>query len=230
MNDNITPNLTKERCNMKPIYDYKNLKSLYEDQQLEPIEIAKIIGCKWRQIYFQLHKQGISIRGRKASAKKRIQSKYAELKDKVEAMINDKNTVPDIAETLGLSLTRVRSIMSAYNLSKTKREWAKKEKHPNWKGGYKSFHGYIRIQAKDHPHVASDGYIPLHRKIVEDSIGRYLRPDETVHHIDGDKANNDISNLMILSPQDHLIRTKICANCKIRKELKTLKMQFCGKN
>lgn len=38
-----------------------------------------------------------------------------------------------------------------------------------------------------------------HRKIVERFIGRKLLRTEQVHHIDGNKQNNDISNLCLLS-------------------------------
>lgn len=40
-----------------------------------------------------------------------------------------------------------------------------------------------------------------HRKVAEQILGRKLRPGEVVHHKDGDKHNNDPSNLMIFSSQ-----------------------------
>lgn len=42
-----------------------------------------------------------------------------------------------------------------------------------------------------------------HRFIVEQKIGRKLTRDEVVHHIDGNRANNDISNLMVMSRGEH---------------------------
>lgn len=44
----------------------------------------------------------------------------------------------------------------------------------------------------------------VHRLVVEESIGRKLSSDEHVHHIDGDKSNNDISNLQLMSRSEHL--------------------------
>lgn len=38
-----------------------------------------------------------------------------------------------------------------------------------------------------------------HRAVVEDNIGRPLRPCEIVHHIDCDKDNNSIDNLYVCS-------------------------------
>jgi len=42
-----------------------------------------------------------------------------------------------------------------------------------------------------------------HRKIMEKHIERRLRSDEIVHHIDGNRHNNDISNLEILTRAEH---------------------------
>jgi len=78
------------------------------------------------------------------------------------------------------------------------------ENHVNWKGGkFINIHGYRIVKApRNHPH-AYKGYMREHRLIVENFNGRYLKPNEHVHHIDHDKLNNDISNLIIVSPSEH---------------------------
>lgn len=40
-----------------------------------------------------------------------------------------------------------------------------------------------------------------HRVVAEQILGRSLLPGEVVHHIDGNKQNNDPSNLMVFSSQ-----------------------------
>ena len=47
------------------------------------------------------------------------------------------------------------------------------------------------------------GNVKVHRAIMEEHLGRRLRPDEVVHHKDGDKTNNDISNLEVLTWSEH---------------------------
>jgi hypothetical protein len=47
------------------------------------------------------------------------------------------------------------------------------------------------------------GNVKLHRAVMEEKLGRRLSPDEIVHHIDGNKLNNDISNLEVMSRSDH---------------------------
>lgn len=44
-----------------------------------------------------------------------------------------------------------------------------------------------------------------HRIVAEKKLGRPLRPGEVVHHIDGDKRNNDPENLIVFKSQaDHI--------------------------
>lgn len=61
--------------------------------------------------------------------------------------------------------------------------------------------------------IQKNGYISIgnskkrkyiHRIIMENFIGRELTINETVHHIDGNKLNNDIKNLEILTRSEHL--------------------------
>ena len=42
-----------------------------------------------------------------------------------------------------------------------------------------------------------------HRIVAEEILGRPLEPNEVVHHIDGNKRNNDPSNLMIITQSEH---------------------------
>lgn len=56
-------------------------------------------------------------------------------------------------------------------------------KHPNWKGGKKKCQGYILIHKPEHPFAESKGYIRKNRLVMEEKLGRYLLPEEVVHHI-----------------------------------------------
>jgi hypothetical protein len=80
-----------------------------------------------------------------------------------------------------------------------------KEKSPSWKGGKQiDKSGYILIMNKEHP-KARKGYVREHRIVMEDSIGRYLKDDEIVHHINGDKSDNRLSNLEIMTLSNHAV-------------------------
>ncbi len=69
-------------------------------------------------------------------------------------------------------------------------------KNHNWKGGrLKTKKGYIMILNKNHPFSNCAGYIFEHRLVVERYIGRYLTPEEVVHHF-GKKDDNRPHMLM----------------------------------
>ena len=42
-----------------------------------------------------------------------------------------------------------------------------------------------------------------HRSVAEQILGRPLQKGEIVHHIDGNKRNNDSSNLMVMTQSEH---------------------------
>lgn len=51
---------------------------------------------------------------------------------------------------------------------------------------------------------SSKNYKAEHRLVMEQCLGRPLRSDEIVHHKDGNKQNNDISNLEIVTRAEHI--------------------------
>lgn len=66
--------------------------------------------------------------------------------------------------------------------------------------GNDKFHkGYKVLYMPSHPHSRDNGYVYEHILVAEKKIGRSLLPEEVVHHIDGDKLNNNPNNLMVFA-------------------------------
>jgi hypothetical protein len=63
--------------------------------------------------------------------------------------------------------------------------------------------GYVMIFRPDHPRAHTNGYIFEHILVMEEYLNRALTKDEIIHHIDRNRQNNDISNLLIVTSQTH---------------------------
>ena len=61
----------------------------------------------------------------------------------------------------------------------------------------------MELNEKGYPVWKNGNKTPLHRYQVEKQRGSKLSPNEEVHHLDGDKLNYDIDNLIVLSKEDH---------------------------
>lgn len=77
--------------------------------------------------------------------------------------------------------------------------------NPRWRGG-KTFELRrvgIRV-GRDHPMADRNGLVLEHRLVMAASLGRYLRSDEIVHHINEDPFDNRPENLVVVSRSQHL--------------------------
>lgn len=78
------------------------------------------------------------------------------------------------------------------------------EKSPNWTGGRKrNVQGYILVKTPDHPFCNSNGYVYEQRLVMEKHLGHYLDPKVRVHHINGNRGDNRIENLVVLTCSKH---------------------------
>ena len=63
---------------------------------------------------------------------------------------------------------------------------------------------YEYVICRGHPRANKDGSVYKHVLVAEEKIGRYLFPEEVVHHIDENKLNNTSDNIMVFATKaDH---------------------------
>jgi len=80
------------------------------------------------------------------------------------------------------------------------------ENHPRWKGGKRITSKYVEVRLRpDSPFysMAHRGYVYEHRLIMAQHLGRCLRKEEVVHHLNGIKTDNRLQNLGLVSPNSH---------------------------
>lgn len=98
----------------------------------------------------------------------------------------------------------------------------------HWKGGRKKTRrGYVQVWLPDSP-MAAKGYVLEHRLVVARALGRPLKDDEVVHHINHVRDDNRPENLLACDADYHaLIHRReraldACGNAEWEK------CSFCG--
>jgi hypothetical protein len=84
--------------------------------------------------------------------------------------------------------------------------------HHNYKGEVADGYGYLQEKI-------GERYVFTHRLVMERSLGMEpgsLAPEWAVHHVDGDKHNNDLNNLALLSSAAHSRLHALLSGKKLR--------------
>lgn len=78
----------------------------------------------------------------------------------------------------------------------------------NWKGGrFIAANGYVYILQPDHPNALKKGYVGYvaeHRLVMSAHVGRAIAEGEVVHHVNGDRSDNALGNLVLMVRASHV--------------------------
>ena len=80
-----------------------------------------------------------------------------------------------------------------------------KYKNPSKYGGHLKYkkNGYICVYCPDNKNANKDGYVMEHVLVMQRHIGRELKNDEVVHHINKKRNDNRIENLKLMTFKEH---------------------------
>lgn len=162
--------------------DYKNegwLRRKYVEEEFSMKEIADICGVSEGTIRYYMRNFDIKRRQGKSKITSRHREKMSEQR-------------------------RGRPTWNS-GMAGNYQKWTKHgAEAPGYKGGIseKGNRGYRKILMPEHPYADANGYVFEHRLVCENLLGRYLTDEEIVHHRDGNRLNNDPSNLFIFYGHD----------------------------
>jgi hypothetical protein len=190
------------------------LRNEYIDKLRTLQSIAEEVGCCKTQLCRAMERHGID--------RRRRTSKYLLINNKDwlrKAYIDDGRSMNNIAKEVGCKVGVLHDAFKAMgiNTRSDKEAYALQykdipnlgDKTSNWKGGRRvTDKGYIYLFAPDHPFADKRGTVFEHRLVMEHLLGRYLNPSEVVHHVDGNKQNNDPSNLLVMDRVLHRMTHK----------------------
>lgn len=120
-------------------------------------------------------------------------------------------TLQEIGDRLGRDFRLVHKTLKKHGVPMRPRGWCNQSGDRNvaWKGGrYTDKHGYLLVLKPDHPMANNNGYVREHRLVAEEILGRFLSPEEVVHHKNDDPSDNRPENLMVYATNaEHLSET-----------------------
>ena len=88
---------------------------------------------------------------------------------------------------------------------------------------FKLLNGYRIVYMPDHPSAFKGsgykGYVYEHVYFIEKELGRQLVPGEEVHHLDMNRLNNRLENLIVISESQHAKLHAFLRRCGFDKKL-----------
>ena len=210
---------TKSRGRTDSDYTTEELAELYFEEGKSCYEVAEIADMSHGGVARRLKRNGYELRNR-GEATSMADRTYGNEKEGIDTdeiidmYVNNKMSMVEIAEEVGLTRGAVGSRLYQAGVETRSESEALEIKYPdgrcgkkasNWSGGRTQANqsGYMYVYKPEHPDSTQEGYVMEHRLVMEDELGRRLKDDEDVHHLNEDTTDNRPENLIVVSRSEH---------------------------
>lgn len=191
----------------------ETLEDLYINKRLTMKEICRELGIS-QPITIAKYMKNHGIESRDINYERSVLKNFnmtdLQLKDELfKLYIGKQKSQHEIAELFNVSRVIIARYLKKYKIPIRNHAEANKinnghYKNKHWRGGrYINDSGYVVIYDPDHPRPFNGRYVYEHRSVMEKYIGRLLERHEHVHHINENKLDNRIENLLLTNEVDH---------------------------
>lgn len=164
---------------MNKVLDEQLLYELYVTEEKPMYVVAKIMGFSVGKIYNELTKRKITKRPQYQGMKGKHHT------EEVKKRIGDGHRGKVLSKETRMKIAEKH----------TKKGIGSKKKRVD---------GYIAVRFIDHPKSTKEGYVMEHILVMEAVLGRWLKDNECVHHINGNRADNRKENLVVMTKSGHM--------------------------
>ena len=132
------------------------------------------------------------------------------------------SSTTDVAKQFGITATTVAKYLKENGVELRPAGFRKGADHHAWNNGRTiNSSGYAMVLVRDddpfyymgQKKVGNLRYVPEHRYVMAQKLGRPLLDNESVHHIDGDRLNNRVDNLQLRQGRHGNGQAMCCADC-----------------
>lgn len=180
--------------------------------------IAKRRGADEKTIYLVVVRQGVPRRPRKGTPQYQ-RRRFSDAEEAQIAAAYAAGVDPlELAATWDCGLATLRNVIRRAGGTWKRRAGLAKERNPRWNGGRtvdKHHYVLILVEPDDPMTVMRNyrGYVFEHRLVMARHLGRPLAEWETVHHVNGNRADNHIQNLQLRSGNHGPYQAIGCLDC-----------------
>ena len=188
-------------------------------------KIAEAVGLTPGGVALILHRHGIRSRSYGGLGGNRYYRPSTETLQMMIEMYSDGYSCEDIAKKVNIPWITVNRLLKEQGVELRPGGFQEGDKHHGWRGGrIEQGDGYLLVLMRENDplycmaqsKVGKLKYALEHRIVMARHLGRPLQKNETVHHIDGNKQNNDLSNLQLRRGKHGKGSALVCRCCGSR--------------